>query len=177
MNNLSPASQRFVLHWGEMGTRWGINRTMAQIHALLYLSDRPLTAEDLATTLGVARSNVSTSLRELQNWKIVKLVHVVGDKRDHFESLQDVWVMFRHILDERVNREIVPTMELLQACLTDESQEGALDPTSRQRLKALANFFDVTSGWYAQVSKWPQPILVRFLRMGNKVLKLASLRI
>jgi DNA-binding transcriptional regulator GbsR (MarR family) len=176
MNTLSPACQKFVLHWGEMGTRWGINRTMAQIHALLYLSDRPLAAEDLATSLGVARSNVSTSLRELQNWKIVRLVHIVGDKRDHFESLQDVWDMFRLILNERMNREIVPTRELLQRCLADETPGGALDPTSRRRLQALADFFEVTSNWYAQVSAWPQPILVRFFRLGNKVLKLVRLR-
>ena len=148
---------------------------MAQIHALLYLSDRPLAAEELATTLGVARSNVSTSLRELQNWKIVRLVHLVGDKRDHFESLHDVWDMFRLILNERMNREIVPTRELLQRCLTDESQDGSLDPTSRQRLQALVDFFEITAEWYAQASKWPQPILVRFLRLGNRVLKLLRL--
>jgi DNA-binding transcriptional regulator GbsR (MarR family) len=176
MNTLSPARQKFVLHWGEMGTRWGINRTMAQIHALLYLSDRPLSAEELATTLEVARSNVSNSLRELQSWKIVRLVHLAGDKRDHFESLQDVWEMFRHILNERVAREIDPTRELLQRCLADESPEGALDRISRQRLQALADFFEVTSAWYAQVSKWPQPVLVRFLRLGNKVLKILRIR-
>lgn len=158
-----------------MGTRWGINRTMAQIHALLYLSDRPLTAEDLATTLAVARSNVSTSLRELQNWKIVRLVHLAGDKRDHFESLQDVWDMFRLILNERVNREIVPTRELLERCLTDDSHDGSLDPTSRQRLKALADFFDITAEWYGQVSKLPQPLLVRFLRLGKRILKVMRL--
>jgi len=159
-----------------MGTRWGINRTMAQIHALLYLSDRPLSAEELATTLGVARSNMSTSLRELQNWRIVRLVHLVGDKRDHFESLHDVWEMFRLILNERVSREIVPTQELLQRCLADETQEGSLDPVSRQRLQALADFFGITSEWYAQVSKWPQPTVVRFLRLGNRILKLLRLR-
>ena len=117
MNTLSPACQKFVLHWGEMGTRWGINRTMAQIHALLYLSDRPLSAEELATTLGVARSNMSTSLRELQNWRIVRLVHLVGDKRDHFESLHDVWEMFRLILNERVSREIVPCLLYTSRCV------------------------------------------------------------
>jgi DNA-binding transcriptional regulator GbsR (MarR family) len=175
MNALSPARQRFILHWGEMGTRWGINRTMAQIHALLYLSDRPLSAEEIATTLEVARSNVSNSLRELQNWKIVRLVHLAGDKRDHYESLHDVWEMFRLILDERVTREIDPTRELLQRCLADESPEGALDGTSRHRLQALADFFEITSAWYAQVSKWPQPSLVRFLRLGNKVLKLIGI--
>src|SRR5271169_2458580 len=172
MNTLSPACQRFVLHWGEMGTRWGINRTMAQIHALLYLSDRPLTAEDLATTLGVARSNVSTSLRELLNWKIVRLVHLVDDKRDHFESLHDVWEMFRLILDERMSREVAPTRELLQRCLAGDSLDGPLDPTTRRRLLALADFFETTAEWYSQVSRWPQPVLVRFLRLGNRVLKL-----
>ena len=96
---LTPLMQKFVLHWGEMGTRWGINRTVAQIHALLYLSPRPLHAEEIAETLGVARSNVSNSLRELQNWGIVKVVHVMGDRRDHFESMTDVWEMFRTVLD------------------------------------------------------------------------------
>src|SRR5438034_11413669 len=98
---LTPVSERFVLHWGEMGTRWGINRTVAQIHALLYLSPKPLNAEEIAETLGVARSNVSTSVKELQGWGIVKLSHVLGDKRDHFESMEDVWEMFRLVLDER----------------------------------------------------------------------------
>src|SRR5262245_14203591 len=98
MDKLSPIHQKFILHWGEMGARWGVNRTMAQVHALLYLSQVPLNAEQIAQTLGVARSNVSTSLRELQGWGIVRLIHVMGDRRDHFESMQDVWEMFRVIL-------------------------------------------------------------------------------
>ena len=102
---LSPVQQKFILHWGEMGTRWGINRTVAQIHALLYVWPEPLNAEEIAETLSVARSNVSTSLKELQSWRIVKLVHVMGDKRDHFESMKDVWEMFRVVLDERKRRE------------------------------------------------------------------------
>src|SRR5215207_6177364 len=102
---LPPVMQKFVLHWGEMGTRWGINRTVGQIHALLYLSARPLHAEEIAETLAVARSNVSTSLRELQGWGIVRIAHVMGDRRDHFESMSDVWEMFRLILDERKKRE------------------------------------------------------------------------
>src|SRR2546427_1910444 len=101
MSKLGTVEQQFVLHWGEMGTRWGINRTVAQIHALLFLSPVPLHAEEIAETLGVARSNVSTSLKELQGWGIVKLVHVMGDKRDHFESIKDVWEMFRIVLDKR----------------------------------------------------------------------------
>src|SRR5262245_35649791 len=119
----SPVVQKFILHWGEMGTRWGINRTVAQVHALLYLSDRPLHAEDIMEALGVARSNVSTSLRELQGWGIVKIVHVMGDRRDHFESLLDVWEMFQIILDERKRREIDPTMRLLEECLAEAERD------------------------------------------------------
>src|SRR5712675_2991731 len=108
--NLSPMTEKFVLHWGEMGTRWGISRTVAQIHALLYLSPKPLTAEEIADTLSVARSNVSTSLKELQSWGIIRIVHVLGDRRDHFESIKDVWEMFQIVMDERKRREIDPTL-------------------------------------------------------------------
>src|SRR5260221_11920735 len=107
---LSPIQQKFILHWGEMGTRWGINRTVAQIHALLFLSAPPLNAEDIATTLGVARSNVSNSLRELQGWGIVRITHMLGDRRDHFESMKDVWEMFGIIIDERKKREADPVL-------------------------------------------------------------------
>src|ERR1700691_5920706 len=110
---LSPIDQRFVLHWGEMGTRWGINRTVAQVHALLFLSPKPLPAEEIANTLAVARSNVSTSLRELQGWGIVRVVHALGDRRDHFESIKDVWEIFRIVSEERKRREIDPTLRVL----------------------------------------------------------------
>ena len=107
---LTPLAQQFVLHWGEMGNRWGINRTVAQIHALLFVSETPLHADEICEVLEVARSNVSTSLRELQNWGIVKVVHVKGDRRDHFETLKDVFEMFRIIMAERKRREIDPTI-------------------------------------------------------------------
>src|ERR1039458_4749571 len=123
MNKLSPVQQKFVLHWGEMGTRWGINRTVAQVHALLYISPNPLNADDLVETLAVARSNISTSLKELQGWGIVKLVHVLGDKRDHFQSLVDVWEMFRVVLDERKKREIDPTMRMLAECIAQAEKD------------------------------------------------------
>src|SRR6185436_17343885 len=113
MPALPPVQEKFILHWGEMGLRWGINRTVAQIHALLYLSPKPLTAEEICDTLGVARSNDSNSLRELQNWGIIKVVHVMGDRRDHFESMKDVWEMFRLVLEQRKKREIDLTLELL----------------------------------------------------------------
>src|SRR5437588_8048177 len=133
MPTLSPIQQKFILHWGEMGTRWGINRTVAQIHALLYISPRPLNAEEIAQVLGVARSNVSTSLKELQGWGIVKMVHVLGDKRDHFESMKDVWEMFRVILDERKKRESDPTLAMLRESVAEARKPGNADADRRHR--------------------------------------------
>src|SRR4030088_3182712 len=116
MTALTPGQQKFVLHWGELGTRWGLNRTVAQIHAVLYLAQEPLAADQIAALLSVARSNVSTSLRELQGWGVVRVVHVMGDRRDHFDTLHDVWEMFSIILDERKKREIDPTVAILREC-------------------------------------------------------------
>jgi len=171
MKQLPPVEQKFVLHWGEMGTRWGINRTVAQIHALLYISPRALHAEEIAETLGVARSNVSTSLKELQGWGIVKLVHVLGDKRDHFETLKDVWEMFRIVLDERKRREIDPTVALLRECM----REAKPDSHARGRLSALLDFFETTTGWYEQIRQWPTPVVTRMLKLGDKTRKLLGL--
>src|SRR6516165_690928 len=154
---LSPVQQKFVLHWGEMGTRWGINRTVAQIHALLFVSPKPLNAEEIAETLNVARSNVSNSLKELQTWRIVKLVHVMGDKRDHFESMKDVWEMFRVVLDERKRREIDPTIALLEECLANPAKDG--DKFTEERLRELHRFFKTTTAWYTQVAKLPSAAL------------------
>jgi DNA-binding transcriptional regulator GbsR (MarR family) len=174
MPKLSPVQQQFILHWGEMGTRWGINRTVAQIHALLFLSPKPLNAEEIAETLAVARSNVSTSLRELQGWGIVKLVHVLGDKRDHFESLKDVWEMFRIVLDERKKREIDPTLNMLRACIADAKRDKATDPYTEERLRALAGFFETTTAWYQQVRSWPASALTNFVKVRGKLKQLAG---
>src|SRR5690348_16326152 len=127
-NGLAPVAQKFILHWGEMGTRWGINRTVAQVHALLYLSPRPVPADEIAATLSVARSNVSTSLRELQGWGIVRVVHVLGDRRDHFETSKDVWEIFRVVAEERKRREIDPTLRILSESLKEGrwGRRGAL---------------------------------------------------
>ena len=171
MNQLSPVQQKFVLHWGEMGTRWGINRTVAQIHALLYISRNPLNAEQIADTLGVARSNVSTSLKELQGWGIVKLVHLAGDKRDHFESMKDAWEMFRVVLDERKRREIDPTLALLRECIAEAEKDKATDAYTEERLKALQDFFETTTGWYLQIRQWPMAAMVKFVKLGDKALK------
>src|SRR5678815_2897761 len=144
---LSPIAKNFVLHWGEMGTRWGINRTVAQIHALLYLSPKPLQAEEIAATLGVARSNVSTSLRELQGWGIVRITHILGDRRDHFESLKDVWEMFRIIIDERKKREADPVLGMLRDAVTEAKKPGAADAYTRERLHDMLQFFELMTGW------------------------------
>ena len=172
MPKLSSVQQKFILHWGEMGTRWGINRTVAQIHALLFISARPLHAEEIAATLDVARSNVSNSLKELQGWGIVKLVHVLGDKRDHFESMKDVWEMFRVVLDERKKREIDPTLAMLRHCMAEAEKDKQTDEYTEQRLRDLNAFFENTTAWYAQVRNWPMSTLVKFVKLGDKILKL-----
>src|ERR1043166_8172374 len=169
---LTPLQQKFILHWGEMGTRWGINRTVAQMHALLYISPKPLHAEEIAETLEVARSNVSTSLKELQGWRIIKLVHVMGDKRDHFESMKDVWDMFRIVLDERKKREIDPTLTMLRGCIAEAGKEKATDPYTEERLRELADFFETTTAWYGQIWSWPAAALAKFVKMGEKIRKM-----
>ncbi len=167
--------QKFILHWGEMGTRWGINRTVAQVHALLYLSPTPLHADQIVEALGVARSNVSTSLKELQAWGIVRLVHLSGDKRDHFESLKDVWEMFRIVLDERKRREIDPTIRVLAECVAEAEREAGADDYTRDRLKALSDFFTHTTAWYNQLRTWPASALVGFNKLGERARKLLGL--
>src|SRR3954471_17146803 len=169
---LNPITEKFVLHWGEMGARWGINRTVAQIHALLFLSPRPLHAEEIADTLGVARSNVSTSLRELQNWGIVRVAHVMGDRRDHFETLKDVWEMFRIILDERKKRESDPTLHMLRECVAEAKKPGQGDAYQRERLADMLNFFELMTGWYEQTRKMPTPAVIKLCKLGDKVAKL-----
>jgi len=168
---LTPAREKFVLHWGEMGARWGINRTVAQIHALLYLSPRPLHAEEICETLGVARSNVSTSLRELQGWDIVRVVHVLGDRRDHFETLGDVWELFRRILEARKRREIDPTLQVLGECLEMAESQGDEDPHVTDQIRRMREFFDRCDRWYGHVSRLPRASLERFVRMGAKLPK------
>jgi DNA-binding transcriptional regulator GbsR (MarR family) len=175
MVTLTPAMEGFVLHWGEMGTRWGVNRTVAQIHALLYLSPKPLCAEEIADTLSVARSNVSNSLRELQSWGIVRVVHVMGDRRDHFESMADVWEMFQVILDERKKRECDPTLAELRRLVADAEKSGKKDAHTHERLTEMMNFFETMSRWYSQMRGMPTGSVIRFVKMGNRVRKLLGL--
>lgn len=165
---LTPAQQKFVLHWGEMGTRWGINRTVAQVHALLYLSPHPLHAEEIARTLDVARSNVSNSLRELQGWGIVHVTHQLGDRRDHFESLTDVWEMFRIILEERKRREIDPTLKLLNECLGD-LKDNAADSYTRERVAHMLAFMTSMAGLYDEVKAISPGALKGLVRLRGKL--------
>ena len=170
--SLTPIQQKFILHWGEMGARWGINRTVAQIHALLFLSATPLNAEEIAATLGVARSNVSNSLRELQGWGIVRITHILGDRRDHFESLKDVWEMFRIIVNERKKREADPVLAMLRDTVADAKKPGAADAYTRERLADMLQFFELMTDWAEQTRTLPTPAVVRMVKMGNRVAKL-----
>jgi DNA-binding transcriptional regulator GbsR (MarR family) len=165
---LSEIEQKFVLHWGEMGTRWGINRTVAQVHALLFLSPKALHAEEIASTLSVARSNVSTSLRELQGWGIVRVVHVLGDRRDHFDSVKDVWEIFRIVAEERKRREIDPTLRVLQDCVNDLKTDSDTKYT-RERLEQMLQFLTTTSGLFDELVQMPATRLKGIARLRGKL--------
>ncbi len=167
--DISPTMQKYILHWGEMGTRWGVNRTVAQIHALLYLAERPLIADDIVETLGVARSNVSNSLKELQSWKLVRVSHVLGDRRDHFQALQDVWEIFRVILEERKRREIDPTLTVLRECAIEGEEDKDLDAATLARMQTVLEFLEMLSASFQDFQHLPPQTLQRFLKMGGKV--------
>ena len=176
MAELSPVMKKFILHWGEMGTRWGINRTVAQVHALLFISPKALNAEEIAAALEVARSNVSTSIRELQGWGIVKTVHEMGDRRDYFESLKDPWDLFRQVMDERKKREVDPTLALLRDCVAEAQRSGAKEAHARQKLTELLGFFETMSNWYEHIRRMPTCAVVQFVKLGDKVRKLVGVR-
>jgi DNA-binding transcriptional regulator GbsR (MarR family) len=175
MASLDPVTEKFILHWGEMGTRWGVNRTVAQIHALLYLSPEPLNAEEIASTLSIARSNVSTSLRELESWGIVKAVHLLGDRREHYQAGKDVWEMARVIMDERKRREIDPTVSLLRECVRDLEGKGPSEAEMRDRLKAMLEFVEMLTSLYSQISALPTGAVRGLLSAKGKVRSLLTL--
>jgi DNA-binding transcriptional regulator GbsR (MarR family) len=168
---LSPTEQKYILHWGEMGTRWGVNRTVAQIHALLFLANEPLNAEQIAETLTVARSNVSNSLKELQGWGLVKVAHVMGDRRDHFVALQDVWEIFRVIVEERKRREIDPTLSVLRQCAIEAEDDRGMEPATREKMAQVLDFLELLAGSYDDYRHMPPATLKRFITMGGKVAK------
>ena len=166
---LSPAVEKYVLHWGEMGTRWGTNRTVAQIQALLYLSPTPMSAEEIADTLSVARSNVSTSIRELQSYGLVRMTHVLGDRRDYFESLSDVWELFRVIIEQRKQRELNPTLKMLQQCAKEVDEEKSTDAVTKERIHNMLAFVSTTSDWYEQIQEVPTSTLQKLMKLGSGI--------
>ncbi len=169
---LTPAAQKFVLHWGEMGQAWGINRTMAQVHALLFVAPEALDAGEISDLLGVSRSNVSTSIRELITWGVVRRVHVIGDRRDRFEALKDVMETFRVIMAERKRREMDPTIALLEHCVREASAADPAETYTREQLVKMLDFTRMVTAWYSQIDRLSTPALQRLFRGGAKLAKL-----
>ena len=168
---LPVAIERFVLHWGDLGSRWGVNRSVSQIHALLYLSDRPRTAEEIADLLGLARSNVSNSIKELLAWNLIRRVPIKGDRRDHFEAEADVWEMFMRISAGRKERELDPAIAALRACVAEAHGDPTVHAVANERLKALLDFVETLDRWYAQMLTVPKQKLAALIRLGTRIVR------
>lgn len=168
---LPAAVERFILHWGDMGGQWGVNRSVAQIHALLFLSAKPMIAEDIADQLGLARSNVSTSIKELVGWKLVRRIPVMGDRRDHFEAESDMFEMVRRIAAGRKEREIDPAVTALMRCVAEAEDDTKLDPVAAKRLSEMLEFLRTVDAWYADIMTVPTHKLMRLIRLGARVTK------
>lgn len=173
--NDSTAKSQFILYWGDMGSQWGVNRSVAQIHALLYLSVPPLNAEQISHELGIARSNVSNSLKELVGWKLIRRVPVAGDRREHFVAEVDVWEMAMRIAQGRKEREIDPAMSAIGACLDQAETETGLNPIVLERMQALQNLLQTTDKWYGQMLGVPHSKLRMMMKMGDKVFAMLKL--
>jgi DNA-binding transcriptional regulator GbsR (MarR family) len=171
---LPPAIEQFVLRWGDMGGQWGVNRSVAQIHALLYVAERPLTAEDIADTLGMARSNVSNSMRELLAWKLIRRVPLLGDRRDHYEAETDLWQMVSRIAQGRKEREIDPAVLALRHVLDAAEGDPRVGKEARARLHELQSFVATIDGWYAQMLTVPPAKIMALIKLGAKVVNLLS---
>jgi len=171
---LTPVMEKFILHWGEMGWRWGINRSVAQVHALLMLSPKPLAADEICESLGVARSNVSNSIKELQGWGLVRVVHVFGDRREHFETLKDVWEMFLIILRERKKRELEPTLQTLKECAAESAKAKDGADYTTQRLNELIEFMELSSSWAEKAHALSPTSAKRLCQLGDKVFRLVG---
>lgn len=169
---LTPVTEKFILHWGEMGTRWGVNRTVSQIHALLFLAPGPLTADEICETLTVARSNVSNSLKELQSWGLVRVVHVMGDRRDHFDTSKDVWELFRVIVEERKKREFDPTLAILRECVQEQKAATGHDVVALKRMQDVLGFMETLTSWINEMKRLPPETLMKILKLGARVQKI-----
>ena len=177
MTELTPALQKFILHWGEMGSTWGLNRTVAQIYAILYLSPKPLTAEEICETLCLARSTVSTGLHELQGWGIIRLVHVLGDRRDHFETMHDIWEMFRVILEERKRREFDPTLAVLRKTVDELSNDVESDAYAKEKVHDMLDFFETATIAYKNIDQLPTDALKKMAKLGDGLSRLFGMAI
>ena len=164
--------ERFILHWGDMGGQWGVNRSVSQIHALLYLSERPLTADDIAAALGLARSNVSNSLKELLAWNLIRRVPIRGDRREHFEAETDLWEIATRIAAMRKEREIDPAIATLRACVADAEGDPTVHAVAAKRLKDMLAFVDMVDRWYAQMFTVPKSKLAALIRLGTRIVGL-----
>lgn len=167
--NLSPAMKKLILHWGEMGSRWGLNRSVAQIYALLYFSPGTLTADDIADALSLARSNVSTSIRDLQAWGVVKVVHELGDRRDHYEALADVWETLQRVATERRRRELDPTLEILRETLAELDDRTEEEAYMRERASDMLEFFSAVTAWHEEVRRLPPGALGKLAKLAGKI--------
>lgn len=164
-----PEAQAFILHWGEMGTHWGVNRSVSQIHALLYLSDKPLHAEEICEILDLARSNVSNGLKELQSYSIIRRTHIAGDRRDHFVAETDLWTMLMQISSERKKREIDPTIAQLNALASALEGRDDVPAHIHERIGRMHEFMGNLAGWYDDVRRLPKSTLVTLMKLGSKV--------
>ena len=167
---LNPVTEKFILHWGEMGSQWGVNRTMSQIHALLFIIGKPLNAEEITETLGVARSNVSNSIKELQHWGLVQKVSILGDRRDHFTTSTDVWELARIIVVERQKRELEPTVQFLQE-LMDSPEFEHENNEVKSRIRDTQEFVSTLTTWSSEMLKLPTSILKKVLKLGASIKK------
>jgi DNA-binding transcriptional regulator GbsR (MarR family) len=175
INKALPAAiERFVVHWGEMGEMWGVNRSVAQVHALLFVSDQPMTAEDIAARLGIARSNVSTSLKELTGWTLIRRVQVLGDRRDYFEAEADMFEMVRRIALGRKAREIDPTLAVLRSCVSDATAASGVSLSARKRLGEMLQFMETVDKSFDELMRLPPPVLNRMIKMGGTLARLVS---
>lgn len=165
---LTDISRRFIVHWGEMGSNWGVNRSVAQIHALLYVHGQPLHAEDIADTLALARSNVSNSLKELLNWRLIRVVHLLGDRRDYYETSGDVWELFRTIVRERKEREFDPTVTLLRELSADPALAKE-SPAMQDRLRSTLELMQTLGSWSDEMLRLTPATLEKILRLGAQV--------
>ena len=169
------AVRRFILHWGDMGQQWGVNRSIAQIHALLYITERPLPADLISDILGIARSNVSNSLKELLTFQIIDRVPVAGDRRDHFTAETDVWELARRIAAVRKTREIDPALKTLSHCLKEAEDDPRVSEEQRRRLQNMQSFTADMDRWYSQMQALPVRTLTRLVRLGDRIVALLGL--